>query len=92
MYSKNELMDIMSDWLLVLRTALGITQSEIAGYLGMSRQTYLSLENKSHAMSWGNFIILFTFFYTNNRSKILMERKEGYIDSVISLLTVKEDS
>lgn len=37
---RTEVIQIMSEWLLVLRSALNVTQEQIAYSVGMSRQTY----------------------------------------------------
>lgn len=41
---RKEVMTIMLEWLLVLRSALNVTQEQIAYSVGMSRQTYSSYE------------------------------------------------
>lgn len=45
-----------------LRARIGITQEELANVLGVSRQTYYSLENRNREMSWSMFLsIVFIF-------------------------------
>lgn len=39
-----EVIQIMSEWLLVLRSALNVTQEQIAYSVGMSRQMYSTYE------------------------------------------------
>ena len=53
------------DELPVLRTKLALSQDELAGILGISRQTYSSIETKKRKMSWGTFLSLILFFYHN---------------------------
>lgn len=61
----------------VLRACLGLSQEEIAECVGMSRQTYNALENKTRKMSWGTCMALIAFFGSNERTrKMLMSN--GY--------------
>ena len=48
---KDELIDILTEELPALRAKLAITQEELCGIVGISRQTYSSIENeKCHGM------------------------------------------
>ena len=70
--SKKELVGILTNELKVLRAKAGITQRELAERLGVSRQTYGMIENKSQNMTWSHFLAL-TFLFKNNEdtAKIL---------------------
>lgn len=75
----------------VLRASIGISQGELAEYIGVSRQTYCSLEQSKRPMSWNNFMALFMFFYANPDSKRLMESKQTFIREVYDFLQYNKD-
>ena len=70
--SKKELIETLTNELKVLRAKAGITQRELADRLGVSRQTYGMIENKTQDMSWSQFLAL-TFLFKNSEdtAKIL---------------------
>ena len=70
--TKKELIGTLTNELKVLRAKAGVTQQELAERLGVSRQTYGLIENKTQDMSWSQFLAL-TFLYKNNEdtAKIL---------------------
>ena len=70
--TKKELMNTLTNELKVLRAKAGVTQQELADRLGVSRQTYGMIENKTQNMTWSHFLAL-TFLFKNNEdtAKIL---------------------
>ena len=51
----------------VLRARIDMTQDEISEIVGISRQTYSSLETRKRKMTWSNFVaLLFVFYYNPN--------------------------
>ncbi len=83
---RKEVMTIMLEWLLVLRSALNVTQEQIAYSVGMSRQTYSSYELGKKELTWSVFMALFLFFMVNEKSRNLLSKKPGYIYTVFLLL------
>ena len=59
---RNLYINRLLDELPVLRTMLGISQDELANLLGISRQTYSSMETKRRKMSWPLFLSLILIF------------------------------
>ena len=59
--TKNELIRNMTENIVVLRTKLNITQSELASRIGVSRHTLMAIENKQRIMTWGLFCLCFCF-------------------------------
>ena len=53
---RSEVMSIMLEWLLVLRSALNITQEQIAYSVGISRQTYSAYELGKKELTWSTFL------------------------------------
>lgn len=56
------------DELPVLRIKLGISQDEMGSLLGISRQTYSSIETKRRKMSWTLFLSLILIFDYNDQT------------------------
>lgn len=59
---KNVSCVLLQDHLASLRVKLGMSQEEIAGVIGISRQTYYALELKNRSMSWTIYLALVFFF------------------------------
>lgn len=56
----------------VLRARLGLSQEEIAECIGVSRQTYNALENKTRKMSWCTYMALMALFVSNERTRKML--------------------
>ena len=89
---RSEVMSIMLEWLLVLRSALNITQEQIAYSVGISRQTYSAYELGKKELTWSTFLSLFLFFMLNEKSRNLLSKKPGYIYTVFILLNANVES
>lgn len=89
---RSEVMTIMLEWLLVLRSALNISQEQIAYSVGMSRQTYSAYELSKKELTWSAFLSLFLFFMLNEKSRNLLSKKPGYIYTVFILLNANAES
>lgn len=89
---RSEVMSIMLEWLLVLRSALNITQEQISYSVGMSRQTYSAYELRKKELTWRAFLSLFLFFMLNEKSRNLLSKKPGYIYTVFILLHANVES
>lgn len=75
---------ILIENLAPLRAKLGITQEEIAGILGISRQTYYSMETGKREMSWGLYLALMFFFDSvKETSEMIRDLKIYPIDLVM---------
>ena len=83
---KKEVIQIMTEALPILRAAIGISQADISEYIGVSRQTYCAMEQSKREMSWSNFLSLFSFFYANEKTKILMSSRKEFLRKVHALL------
>lgn len=83
---KERLINNLTDMLPVLRAAIGISQEEIARYIGISRQTYCAMEQKKRMMSWNTFLSLVLFFYANDSSQKVLKSREEFLDCVYRFL------
>ena len=83
---KETLMEALTETLPVLRASIGISQDELAKYIGVSRQTYCAMGQKKRMMSWNTFLSLVLFFYANDNSRKVLESRRKFIDNVHSFL------
>lgn len=54
--------------LTVLRTKAEVSQEELANLIGISRQTYSSVERKVRRMAWSTYLSLVLFFDHNQKT------------------------
>lgn len=69
---KNELIDIMSKELIVLRAKSGFSQDELSKSIGVSRQTYQAIETGKRKMTWRTYLALLLFFDYNPRTRDIL--------------------
>ena len=79
---------LMAKSLPVLRTSLGLSQSELAGIIGVTRQTLSAAESGARELSWGNFISLLYVFTQNAQSAPLLQTLGVSTPELMSLFRV----
>ena len=65
---KNKFIDALTPELATLRAKAEISQEEIANLIGISRQTYGSIERKARRMSWSTYLSLLLFYVYNKKT------------------------
>lgn len=75
---KETLIDRLTAELPTLRGAVGASQDEIANAIGVSRQTYNSIELKKRKMSWTAYMALVLFFDYNPNSHSRIRQLEVF--------------
>lgn len=85
-YTKEQIVQIMKEWLPVLRCSVNTTQADLCSAIGISRQTYSAIESGKKEMTWTVFLGLFLYFIANSRSRTLIRKKENYVASVFYYL------
>ena len=70
---KEQLIDILTGKLKVLRAEMKISQQDLAKRLGISRQTYVAIENKSQKLAWNNFLALLLIFKSNDNTAKMID-------------------
>lgn len=70
---KERLIDILTEELPVLRAKIGLSQDDLSSIIGISRQTYSSIETKKRKMSWNTFLSLILVFENNDKTKGLLD-------------------
>lgn len=70
--TRQKYMEIMADNLSVLRAKLGVTQSELANIVGISRYTLIAIEKQQRVMTWSTFLSLLYIFDKNADTHMLL--------------------
>lgn len=90
--NKNELIKNMSDNLKVLRSKLRLKQAELAEKVGISRQTYLEIENGKRIMQWNTFVALLAVFRTDSSTGDLLNHFKIYSPALGKYLISPENN
>lgn len=89
---KNELMAVMASNLSILRSKLNLSQEELAGLLGVTRQTISSFESEQRKMTWSVFLALVLIFFRNEPTKHLLVALNIYTPDLNSYLNISKNS
>ena len=71
---REALISRLADELPVLRLKIGLSQDELANLLGISRQTYSTIETKRRKMMWSTYLSLVLIFYHNEQTRDFITR------------------
>ena len=74
---RNKMIELLRNELPVLRAKARVSQEDIAEKIGISRQTYSSIETGKREMSWTTFLALIAFFQNNDSTKKMLIGIEG---------------
>ena len=83
---KNQLIATLKKDLPVLRARMGLSQEAIADKIGISRQTYSSIETGKREMTWTTFLALVAFFQNNEQTLQMLKQIEGLIEGIERIL------
>ena len=83
---KNRLIEALRNDLPVLRARVGLSQEAIADKIGISRQTYSSIETGRREMAWTTFLALVAFFQNNEQTLPMLKQIEGLLEGVEKIL------
>jgi len=75
---KEELINILTDELKMLRSRVEASQQDIASRLGLSRQSYGAIESKTQRMTWSNFLALLLIFTSNEATAKIINWIEAF--------------
>lgn len=82
---KNELIMTLAAELPVLRARLGISQEAMASAIGVSRQTYCSIETRTKKMSWTIFMALIAVLDLNEATSVMLDQIPDFIQTIRQL-------
>ena len=74
----------------VLRARLGISQEELATKIGVSRQTYNTIENGKKEMTWTTFMALVAVFQNNLETYKMLKTIEGIEEELVNISAGKK--
>lgn len=74
---RNKMIKLLRNELPVLRAKARVSQEDIAEKIGISRQTYSSIETGKREMSWTTFLALIAYFQNNDSTKQMVNGIEG---------------
>ena len=89
-FEKEYYQKLMAEHLPELRKTLGISQSELADYIGSTRQSINSIENKKRPMMWDTFMSLMLLFISNNDTKIQLNELQIDTKKISNFLKIKK--
>lgn len=78
---REQLIGCLVDELPVLRTKLGVSQTEIADMIGVSRQTYSSIETRK--MTWSIYLSLILVFDCNSKTHDYIRGRSLFPEEII---------
>lgn len=79
---RHNLIELLRSELPVLRTKAKVSQEEIASKIGVSRQTFSSIETGKREMSWTVFLALIAFFQNTDSTRQMLDNLEGLSDGL----------
>lgn len=86
---KRKLAKALASSLPMLRAQTGISQSELAEMLEVTRQTISAFESEQREMPWHMFLALMAIFTANPTTKRLLEAMEIYNDDYMFFVDLK---
>src|SRR5699024_4426092 len=85
---KEHLISILTEELPVLRARVGLSQDELSNIIGISRQTYSSVETGKRKMSWNVFLSLLLMFGFNEKTYAMLESSVAFPPALKKILSV----
>lgn len=76
----------------VLRARLGASQADVAEKIGISRQTYNSIETKKREMNWTTFAALVAFFQNNEETKHMLNNIDDLGEEITNVMTMQDEA
>lgn len=89
---KEGLIDILTEELPVLRAKIGLSQKDLSEIIGISRQTYSSIETKKRKMSWNTYLSIILMFENNEKTRDLLEAIGAFPKELKNLLNIDRRS
>lgn len=84
---KENCVEILSENLSALRAKAGLTQEEVANLIGVSRQTYYSIETGKRSMTWPTYLCLILLYDTNVNTHNMLRDINAYPTKLLVVMT-----
>lgn len=85
---KNKLISLLTEELPVLRAKVGLSQEDLSNIIGISRQTYSSIETGKRQMTWNTFLSLVLVFAFNEKTSAILEASGAVSPDLKEVLNV----
>ena len=85
---KTAYIDKLAENLSMLRAKAGVTQGDVAGRIGIARQTYSAIECGRNRMSGNTFMSLIPFFKENAQTKEVIKILGIYTDELENYIKI----
>lgn len=85
---KNKLISLLTEELPVLRAKVGLSQEDLSNIIGISRQTYSSIETGKRQMTWNTFLSLVLVFAFNEKTSAILEASGAVSPELKEVLNV----
>lgn len=90
-YLRNTIIELLRSELPVLRAKARVSQGEIAEKIGISRQTYSSIETGKREMSWTTFLALLAYFQNNENTKKMISEINGLSEGIEMIMESSDE-
>ena len=80
---KNAFIDALTPELQTLRAKADVSQEELANVIGVSRQTYGTIERKTRKMSWNTYLSLILFYDYNKKTHNMVRSLDAFPHELI---------
>ena len=85
---REDVINILTEELPMLRAKLGISQENLCDIVGISRQTYSGIETKKKKMSWSVFLPLVMLFTHNEKTAPIIRIAGAFTDDLKESLNI----
>lgn len=89
---KERLIDVLTEELPVLRARIGLSQDDLSSIIGISRQTYSSIETRKRRMPWNVYLSLILVFENNEKTRSLLETIGAFPEELKQVLNIDRRS
>ena len=86
---RRKLISRFRDELPVLRARARISQETLAEKIGISRQTYSSIETGKREVTWTTFLALVAYFQNNEQTRQMIDMIEDFEKDMASVMEGK---
>ena len=83
---RGKVIELLRSELPVLRAKARSSQEDIAYKIGISRQTYSSIETGKREMSWTTFLALIAYFQNNESTKQMLNGIDGLSEGIEQII------
>lgn len=87
---KDRLIDALAEELPLLRAKAGVPQDDLARLIGISRQTYGTIERKERRMSWSTYLSLVLFFDYNQSTHEMIRNLSAFPTELVNIINNKD--